>query len=212
MAPERWMVQRALENRQDQAVCPAIAPVDCNNGQCCPPGSFCMQLRAGLSGCVISNNQGQTLTLTALPRTTSPGVAPPSTTTTTSSQTEPTSGTTSATPPSFVTSLPTVSSSTSLTEPAGSSFITSLPTLTTLISSPEASTIISGPTTGTLSSTMSPDSTSSSKSHSHVSTRCVHSKQFRSSLFVRTELFVQLVRRGGRRTAARTHSHLVRYG
>lgn len=61
-----------LEARQG-GVCPGLAPVECDNGECCAPGSVCQAISDDSTGCVISNNQGQTLTLTAMPRTTEPG-------------------------------------------------------------------------------------------------------------------------------------------
>lgn len=112
-----------LHRRQDGGTCPAIAPLDCQRQDvCCPLSSECVAMADGGTGCVVSNNFGQTLTLTPRPKET-PSSVPASTSTVPS--TEPTS-TDTVPVPTTPTESTTVPSPIPVTDT--STFITSLPT------------------------------------------------------------------------------------
>lgn len=140
-------LRRSLHRRQDGSTCPSIAPVDCNTQNlCCPLSSVCIAVSGGNTGCVVSNNQGQTLTLPPLskltPAATSSSSSSSSTTMTTTKSalttptvitivpvTDTTSSTTSTTS-SDTTSAPTSLPTTALKTQSTDSFVTSLPSAT----------------------------------------------------------------------------------
>ncbi|CAN8104914.1 unnamed protein product [Discula destructiva] len=125
--------RRDMHGRQDGATCPAVGPVDCNNGMCCPLSSECLPKLDGGTGCVVSNNQGQTVTVMAFQKTGSPPT--PTTSGTLGTTLSPSTPTPVPTTKTTSTAPPLIATPTSATTNATSRFITSVPIATSTTTS-----------------------------------------------------------------------------